>query len=76
MKKIKFIWDFRGPGAMQTAKHHEIHLREFCEAENLTDYEVGHTELNEAQALAYVITPAEVLKLIRDRLRPHRAVQA
>lgn len=76
MKKIKFIWDFRGPGALQTARHHEIHLKEFCQMEDLKDYEAGHQVINEVQAIAYVTTPAAHLKLIRDRLRPHRAVQA
>ncbi|MBL7472533.1 hypothetical protein [Robertkochia sediminum] len=76
MKKIKFIWDFRGPGALQTARHHEIHLEEFCRMEALDDFETGHQEINEAQATAYLTTSAAHLKLIRDRLRPHRAVQA
>ena len=26
-KKIKLIWDFRGPESAKTAEHHEIHLK-------------------------------------------------
>ena len=29
-RKIKLIWDFRGPDAQATAEHHTIHLRFFC----------------------------------------------
>ncbi len=28
-RKIKLIWDFRGPASAKTAEHHEIHLKEF-----------------------------------------------
>ena len=29
MRKLKLIWDFRGPDALKTAEHHEIHLKEY-----------------------------------------------
>ena len=35
MRKIKLIWDFRGQAARKTAEHHEIHLKEFIQAEKL-----------------------------------------
>lgn len=76
MKNIKFIWDFRGPGSLQTAKHHQIHLEEFCIAEALNDYQTGTTSISEMHTIAYVTAPAGHLQLIRDRLRPHRAVTA
>jgi hypothetical protein len=28
-RKIKLIWDFRGPASAKTAEHHEIHLKEY-----------------------------------------------
>jgi len=34
-KKIKLIWDFRGPTAKKTAEHHTIHLKEYIESEEL-----------------------------------------
>lgn len=76
MRRIKFIWDFRGPGALQTARHHRIHLDEFCESENIPDRESGIEEVNSALAIAYLVAPESHLTLIRDRLRPHRAVLA
>ena len=33
--KIKLIWDFRGPEALEIAKHHVIHLEEFAKKEDL-----------------------------------------
>lgn len=37
-KKIKLLWDFKGPDpdAKETAKHQAIHLKEFAEVEKLT----------------------------------------
>ena len=29
-RKIKLLWDFRGPDAKETAKHHTIHLKDFA----------------------------------------------
>ena len=34
-RKIKLIWDFRGPVAAKTAEHHEIHLKEYIILEKL-----------------------------------------
>ena len=34
-KKIKLLWDFRGPEAFKIAEHHCIHLREYAEKEKI-----------------------------------------
>ena len=34
-RQIKLIWDFRGPDALKTAEHQEIHLKEFIVIEQL-----------------------------------------
>ena len=47
MRKIKLLWDFRGPDALETAKHHTIHLKEFAAMENLSYYEVDIQQKNE-----------------------------
>ena len=36
MRKLKLIWDFRGPDALKIAQHHEIHLKEFIAIEKLS----------------------------------------
>ena len=43
-KKIKLLWDFRGPDAKKTAKHHTIHLKDFARVENLTFHEIDIQE--------------------------------
>ena len=72
-RKIKMIWDFRGPAAEKTAEHHEIHLKEYIIIEkfelNITGFEV----LSEMHAIAYMVATDENMIQIRDALKPHRA---
>ena len=35
MRKLKLIWDFRGPYALKTAEHHEIHLKDYIVIQKL-----------------------------------------
>lgn len=71
-KKIKLIWDFRGTGAIKTAEHHEIHLKEFFAKENLPIPITGFEEINEFYALAFVVVPENEMIKFRDILKPHR----
>ena len=72
MKKIKLIWDFRGPNGLQTAKHHEIHLKDFIKIKatdlNITGFEV----LYEMHAIAYMVVTEQEMIAVRDALKPHR----
>ena len=47
-RQIKLIWDFRGAAAAKTAEHHEIHLKEYIEAEKL-DVLFDNTDFGYAQ---------------------------
>ena len=71
-KKIKLIWDFRGPTGLGTAKHHCIHLKEFAETEQLHFYEINTLEISEMHAIAFIIVKEEDMKTYRDALKPHR----
>ncbi|WP_299710630.1 hypothetical protein [uncultured Tenacibaculum sp.] len=71
-RKIKLIWDFKGPDALETAKHHCVHLKEFTQIENLSFHEVNFKEVNEMYTLAFVIVDESVMKIFRDALKPHR----
>jgi len=71
-RKIKLIWDFRGPEALHTAKHHTIHLKEFATIENLTYHEADVKELNPMLAYAFITVDEKDMKTYRDALRPHR----
>ena len=35
MRKLKLIWDFRGPASQKTAEHHLIHIKEYIVKNNL-----------------------------------------
>ena len=71
-RKIKLIWDFRGPDAIETAKHHTIHLKEFASIENLPCIEIGVIELNPMLCAAFIVVNESDMKVYRDALKPHR----
>ncbi|MDY0780705.1 hypothetical protein [Tenacibaculum sp. IB213877] len=71
-RKIKLIWDFKGPDGYETAKHHCIHLREFAAIDNLPYHEVDAKQLNPFHTVAYIVVDEEHMKTFRDALKPHR----
>ena len=75
-RKIKLVWDFKGPEGLETAKHHCIHLKEFAQIESLHYYEVNHEELNEMHTIAFVTVDEKDMKTFRDALKPHRGLLA
>jgi len=71
-RKIKLIWDFRGPDALEIAKHHCVHLSEFSEKENLKQYEISTDQISEMYSIAYITVDESELIIYRDALKPHR----
>ena len=71
-RKIKLIWDFRGPDAKETAKHHTIHLKEFASLEKLHFYEIDIQEKNPMLVSAFITVDETDMKTFRDALKPHR----
>ena len=71
-RKIKLIWDFRGPAAYKTAEHHEIHLKEYIATENLGLNITGHKVLGDMHSIAYLVVEETEMIQVRDALRPHR----
>lgn len=72
MRKLKLIWDFKGPEGLKIAEHHAIHLKEFIDAKNQTHLETGFEALHELHAIAFLIVPEDEMKPLRDALKPHR----
>jgi len=72
MRTIKLIWDFRGPAALQTAKHHEIHLKEYITVEKITVSATGIQEVSEMHAIAFIAVSENNMIALRDALKPHR----
>lgn len=71
-KRIKLIWDFRGPDALHTAQHHQIHLDEYVAAEKIQETQSGFEALSELYAIAFLTVNQEDMLAVRDALRPHR----
>ncbi|WMI65762.1 hypothetical protein RBH94_01045 [Aestuariibaculum sp. YM273] len=72
MRRLKLIWDFRGPSAHKTAEHHEIHLKEYVQIEKLDNILTGFEEINDVHAIAYLVVDEDKMKPLRDALKPHR----
>jgi hypothetical protein len=71
-RKIKLIWDFRGPTAGKTAQHHEIHLKEYISLEKTSLNITGYQELNDMHSIAFMVVTDSEMRIIRDALKPHR----
>lgn len=74
-RKIKLIWDFRGPESLPVARHHEIHLKEFIEKDKLKDWRsTGVEQISAVHSIAWWVVPEKEILRIRDLLKPQRAV--
>ncbi|UJH67992.1 hypothetical protein [Allomuricauda sp. SCSIO 65647] len=71
-RKIKLIWDFRGPAAAKTAEHHEKHLAEFIFLEKLNNDITGFSHFSDMHSMAYMVVDESEMKSVRDVLKPHR----
>lgn len=72
MRKLKLIWDFRGPAGKKTAEHHLVHLKEYISINALDVSIAGVETLHEMHSLAYIVVDESEMKPIRDVLKPHR----
>lgn len=71
-ERIKLIWDFRGPDAKKIAEHHQIHLNEYAVANDLQHPISGVVTSHESLSYAYLVVNKNVMKEVRDQLKPHR----
>jgi len=71
-RQIKLIWDFRGPDALKTAEHQEIHLKEFIQLEHLPIDITGFEQINEFHCIAFMVVNDDLMLKLRDILKPHR----
>ena len=72
MRKLKLIWDFRGPIAKKVAEHHLIHLKEYIATEQLSISITGVEDISNIHSLAFLVVDESDMKPIRDALKPHR----
>lgn len=72
-RKIKLIWDFRGPAAEKTAAHHEIHLKDYIAIEEVALNITGCQKVNDMHSYAFMVVEEAQMIQFRDALKPHRA---
>jgi hypothetical protein len=71
-RKTKLLWNFRGPDALETPKHHSVHSKEFATIENFSFQEVDIKELNTMLYAAFITINESDMKTYRGALKPHR----
>ncbi|PSG88017.1 hypothetical protein [Aurantibacter aestuarii] len=72
MRKLKLIWDFKGPDALKIAEHHEKHIKEFISIKKTQLNITGFNLVNDLHAIAFMVVLEDEMKPIRDALKPHR----
>lgn len=72
MRRLKLIWDFRGPMGEKTALHHEIHLKEYALAKGLSQAVTGVQIASDNHHYAFLVVNEDEMKPVRDALKPHR----
>ena len=73
MQLLKLIWDFRSPTALETAKHYEIHLKEFMAIDKIPYVKSGYEVIiPDEHAIAFIVVAKEHMIQVRDALKPQR----
>ena len=70
--KAKLVWSFSGEGALKTAEHHLIHLKEYAEREKVEVIEFGIQQQTKFTAIAFMIVEREFVNDLRHSLKPHK----
>ncbi len=71
-RKIKIIWDFRGPSAASIAEHYQKHLEEFIVIEELKFDITGVEHFSPTHSTTFLVVAEFELKEVKDILKPHR----
>lgn len=71
-RKLKLIWDFRGPDGAPTARHHAHHLEEYWKSFSSRQGIYGHEKLSEEHHIAFLVVTESEMPQVRDALKPHR----
>ncbi|CAI8335687.1 MAG: Uncharacterised protein [Cryomorphaceae bacterium] len=70
--KAKLVWIFSGEGALKTAEHHLMHLKEYSHKEKVDVIEFGTEEQTEFIAIAFMIVAKDLVNDLRQSLKPHK----
>jgi len=72
MRKIRLIWDFRGPEAKHIAQHHRVHLDEYIELNDIEGASTEVTRISDMYTVAIMVVNEEDVARLRESLKPHR----
>jgi len=70
--KAKLVWNFSGEGALKTAEHHLVHLKEYAQSEKVEVVEFGTQQQTEFTAIAFIIVAKDLVNHLRKSLKPHQ----
>jgi len=70
--KAKLVWSFSGEGALKTAEHHLIHLKEYSKSENVEVIEFGTEQQSQFIAIAFIVVEKDLVNDLRQSLKPHQ----
>jgi hypothetical protein len=70
--KAKLVWIFSGEGALKTAEHHLIHLKEYSKLEKVEVLEFGTKKQTDYTAIAFMIVSKDLVNDLRQSLNPHQ----
>lgn len=70
--KAKLVWSFSGEGALKTAEHHLIHLKEYSKSENVEVIEFGTEQQTQFIAIAFIVVAKDLVNDLRQSLKPHQ----
>lgn len=71
-RKIKLLWDFRGPAAQKTAEHYVIHLKEYILNEELKYNLADSKYISDMHSIVFLVVAEFEMPQVRDDLKPHR----
>lgn len=71
-RKLKLIWDFKGPDAERIAEHHAIHLKEFIQSNDISLNITGFEPILNEHWIAFLVVKESQMIMVRDALKPHR----
>lgn len=71
-RKVKLLWDFRGPAAQKTAEHYVAHLKEYVFNEELKYDIVEYKQISDMHSIVFLVVAEFEMPQVKNDLKPHR----
>ena len=70
--KAKLVWIFSGEGALKTAEHQLIHLKDYSHREKVDVIEFGTEEQTKFIAISFMVVAKDLVNNLQKSLKPHK----